>query len=120
MSEEAALAGDKGDWYVSKTLVIAWVLIFFPVGLYGVWKSDDFIKNVKFGISVACVMGFFSLGINFTSPIYMFGLFPIALVLLWRDKDISNMLTMKFAAAYPVVLAFALLIAPRLSVIALF
>lgn len=117
---EQASEIEKANWYASKTLVIAWVLVFFPVGLYGVWKSDDFIKNVKFGISVACVMGFFSLGINFTSPIYMFGLFPIALVLLWRDKDISNMLTMKFAAAYPVVLAFALLIAPRLSVIALF
>jgi len=106
--EKQADNADGPQWYDSKTLVIAWVLVFFPVGLYGVWKSDDFIRNVKFGISVACVIGFFSLNINFSHPLYAFVMFPAALYLLWRAPDITKKLTIRFALAYPIVLLLAL------------
>jgi len=118
--ENPASQENTDQWYASKILVIAWVLVFFPVGLYGVWKSDDFIRNVKFGVTVACIMGFFSLGINFSNPLYLFVLFPIALVLLWRAPEVSNGLTLRFAFAYPVVIGFAYLVAPHLPAIALF
>ena len=108
MSEEAASVESKSNWYDSKTLVIAWVLVFFPVGLYGVWKSDDFIRNVKFGVSVACVIGFFGLGINFVHPLYVFVMYPTALFLLWRAPEISKKLTVRFAIGFPIILILAL------------
>jgi len=108
MSDETAREA-KQDWYKSKTLVLSWVLIFFPVGLYGVWKGDHFIKNVKLGIFVAVAMAFLGLGINFTHPLYVFVCFPVGLYLLWRDKEIDRKIFKRFAFAFPVVLFLALI-----------
>ena len=81
MSEETATGEQKSNWFDNKTRVIAWILTFFPVGIYGLWKNQEFIRNVKFGVTVAVAMAFV-LGINFTHPLYVFIAFPAGIYLL--------------------------------------
>lgn len=108
MSEETAKGEQKSNWFDNKTLVIAWILTFFPVGIYGLWKNQEFIRNVKFGVTVAVAMAFV-LGINFTHPLYVFVAFPAGIYLLWKHRGELSGLWKRFAFAYPVVLVLALL-----------
>lgn len=39
-------------WYSKQWLVILLCVLFFPVGLYGLWKSDSFSKAVKIIITI--------------------------------------------------------------------
>lgn len=34
-------------WYENKSTVILWLIFFFPVGLYGIWKSSQFSDKTK-------------------------------------------------------------------------
>ena len=34
-------------WYENKSTVILWLIFFFPVGLYGIWKSSQFADKTK-------------------------------------------------------------------------
>ncbi|MBZ4193911.1 MAG: hypothetical protein LAE24_06335 [Candidatus Contendobacter sp.] len=34
-------------WYENKSAVILWLIFFFPVGLYGIWKSSQFSDKTK-------------------------------------------------------------------------
>ena len=38
-------------WYENKSTVILWLILFFPVGLYGLWKSSRFSKNTRWIIT---------------------------------------------------------------------
>jgi hypothetical protein len=42
-------------WYDKKAAVIILLILFFPVGLYALWKGNSFGKNVK--IVLTCVVG---------------------------------------------------------------
>jgi len=57
MSEISNKAKDK--WYDNIVIVIVLLIIFFPVGLYGAWKSEKRSKKSK--IIISCVFGFFLL-----------------------------------------------------------
>ena len=37
----------KPGWYENKAAVILWLGLFFPVGLYGIWKSSQFSDKTK-------------------------------------------------------------------------
>lgn len=37
----------KGNWYENKLYVILWLIFFFPVGIYGVWKTGDWSKRTR-------------------------------------------------------------------------
>jgi hypothetical protein len=37
----------KPGWYENKAAVILWLILFFPVGLYGIWKSSQFSDKTK-------------------------------------------------------------------------
>jgi FtsH-binding integral membrane protein len=43
----------KKNWYENKNIVIALLVFFFPVGLYGMWKNKEFSDKSKWIIS-AC------------------------------------------------------------------
>jgi hypothetical protein len=94
---------NQDSWVDNRTLVIAWLMVFFPVGLYGLWKGNLFDRNWKIGITVLVAALFLVAGINFTNPIYVFALFPGALVLMWRDAAIARKVIYRFAACWPVV-----------------
>jgi hypothetical protein len=51
---------ESSKWYNKKTWVIVWLIFFFPVGLYGLWKGSIFNKKVKIAIS-------FGLGVIFVA-----------------------------------------------------
>ncbi|HOW75275.1 MAG TPA: hypothetical protein P5102_11305 [Candidatus Competibacteraceae bacterium] len=34
-------------WYENRSAVILWLIFFFPVGLYGIWKSSQFSDKTK-------------------------------------------------------------------------
>lgn len=42
-------------WYENKSAVILWLIFFFPVGLYGIWKSSQFLNTTKW-IVTGCFM----------------------------------------------------------------
>ncbi len=45
---------NKKSWYESKAVVIFLIILFYPVGLYGMWKSSRFSGKTKW-----IVTGFF-------------------------------------------------------------
>ena len=108
MSDETSTDEAKGQWFDNKTLVIAWILTVFPIGLYGLWKNDGFIRNVKLGVTVAVVMAFV-LGINFTHPLYVLVAFPAGIYLLWKERETLGALWKRFLIAYPIVLILVLI-----------
>lgn len=50
-------------WYDNKVLVVLLCVIFFPVGLYGLWKNSEFSKSIKIGLT-GIVAVFFLMTIN--------------------------------------------------------
>lgn len=42
---------EKRNWYDNKTLIVVLLILFFPVGLYALWKNRDFSKNAKWAIT---------------------------------------------------------------------
>lgn len=106
MTDREGGAKPRTPWFENRTLVIAWLLAFFPVGLYAVWKGSLFDRNWKIGISV--VVGvLFVAGINFTNPVYVFLLYPAAVFLLRRDKDIERKTVYIFGGCWFLVLILA-------------
>lgn len=41
----------KTTWFESKSQVIIWLIILFPIGLIGLWKSSKFSRNVKIAVT---------------------------------------------------------------------
>jgi hypothetical protein len=42
----------KSKWYENQFIVIALLFLFFPVGLYGLWKGSIFSRNTKIILTV--------------------------------------------------------------------
>ena len=76
----------KTPWSDNKDLVIFWLLVFFPVGLWALWTGNCFEKNrkIQITIAVAAILLVGSLGIN--TFLYFFIAWPAALFLLWRNQ----------------------------------
>lgn len=49
----------KKPWYEYKELVVLLLILFFPIGLYGIWKNSQFSKKTKW--IVTGLFGFFVL-----------------------------------------------------------
>ncbi|QDG77572.1 hypothetical protein [Labrenzia sp. PHM005] len=98
MSEAQETSGE--GWTGNKPLVIAWLLIFFPVGFYGLWKGDVFERNWKIGITVLVLIAFFPLGVRFVHPAYVLLAYPVGLYLLWQAPSVRRATFYKFAAAW--------------------
>lgn len=78
------------SWRNNRDLVVFWLLVFFPVGLWALWTGNCFEKNRKIQITVAVValLVIGSLGVN--TFLYFFIAWPIALYLLWRNQGESK------------------------------
>jgi len=60
MSENTSVS-KKSSWYDNKVIVIALLVVFFPVGLYGMWQNKQFTNKTKWIVS-----GIFALLIVFS------------------------------------------------------
>jgi len=105
--------GEAAQWWEKRTLVIAWLLFFFPVGLYGLWKGDLFTGNMKkiitgVVIAVLLILG----GGEFLDFVYVFILCPIGIYLLWKDPAISKSTTYRFGGALAVLILVVLTALP--------
>ncbi len=99
----------KTPWYNNQALLIAWLLVFVPVGLFGLWKTSIFQKGQKVGIAIGVVILLFAGVFNTGNAIYPFVLFPIAIYLLWKSTDVTRSTTMRFAAAWAVIVGLFML-----------
>ena len=100
------------SWWENRTLVIVWLLFFFPVGLYGLWKGTLFSTKVKGSITAMVAVLFFALGSSgLTDFVYAFVLCPAGVFLLWKDPSISRSTTYRFGGALILIL-IAFLAAP--------
>ncbi len=98
-----------GSWLDNKPLVIAWLLAFFPVGLYCLWKGSLFDQRWKIGITLAILIAFFGLNIRFFHPVYVLVCYPAALYLLWKAAGVQRTTIYKFVAAWAVILVLFVL-----------
>lgn len=48
----------NNKWYDNKAIVILLIILFFPVGLFAMWKSNSFSKKWKIGVSAFFVLLF--------------------------------------------------------------
>jgi len=85
-------------WKNNKTLLHAWLLIFFPVGLYALWTGDVYEKQTKAMITGGVVIAFLVLGVAFDALLALV-FAPLAVFLVWKDKGIKRPTVYKFAAA---------------------
>lgn len=85
---------EKKNWLNNRTLVIAWLIFFFPVGLYAVWQGDVFELKTKQKITLGIVAILLAFGVNQLQGIPDFLLifvgYPIAVYLLWKDVSIAK------------------------------
>jgi hypothetical protein len=51
----------------SNVATILWLIFFFPVGLYFLWKKTNWNKKVKWGITIILVLLLFNSGYNYSS-----------------------------------------------------
>ena len=93
---------DSTDWMEKRTLVIAWLLFFFPVGLYGIWKGTLFDDKTKWIITGAVAAVVIVLGggvlLDF---VYVGVLCPLAVYLLRKDPAIAKPRLTGSAARWP-------------------
>ncbi len=52
----------RSGWYDSKVVVIVFLIVFFPVGLYGLWKTDQFTSKTKWILLGVVVLVYFAVG----------------------------------------------------------
>ncbi len=90
-------------WQDNKTLLHAWLLMVFPVGLYALWAGSVYEKHVKWGITAGVVLVFLALNTGFDALLALV-LAPLAVFLLWRDQEIARATVYKFAAGAAVIL----------------
>jgi hypothetical protein len=91
-------------WYNRKALLIAWLLVFAPIGLFGLWKTAIFEKNMRIGIAIGVVILFFAGGFSLGNAIYPLILFPLAIYLLWKSDEVKRNIVVGFVIAWVVVL----------------
>ncbi len=96
---------DAKSWWENRTLVIVWLLFFFPVGLYGLWKGELFNSKMK-GIFTGIVVAVFLIfgGTELLDFLYVFVLCPIGVYLLWKDPSIAKSTTYRFGGALALII----------------
>ncbi len=85
-------------WQENKTLLHAWLLIFFPVGLYALWTGPHYEKPIRWSITGGIVVMFLTLGRSYDALLVLI-LAPVAVFILWKDPEIQRPTVYKFAAA---------------------
>ena len=91
---------DRKSWMENRSLVIVWLLIFFPVGLYAVWMGDVFEKRMKWAITGGIIVVLALLGgSRLLDLLYLLILTPAGLYLAWKDPGISKTTTSLFGGA---------------------
>lgn len=92
-------------WMENRTLVIVWLLIFFPVGLYAVWMGNVFEKQMKWTITGIIVVVLVLLRASWLMDyLYLLILLPAGLYLAWKDPGISKTATYLFSGAAALIL----------------
>ena len=94
-------------WQDHKTLLHAWLLIFFPVGLYALWAGSVYEKNIKWMITAAVVIMVLALGAGFDALLALV-FAPLAVFLVWKDNSIARPTVYKFAAGAVVIVLIVL------------
>lgn len=85
------------SWKQQRSLVFAWLLLFFPVGLYALWSGDLVDRKRKWMITGAVAAVLVVATSTFLSLVYALILVPLALWILWRDPEISRAMFNRFA-----------------------
>ncbi|MGL1921922.1 MAG: hypothetical protein OCD03_12930 [Hyphomicrobiales bacterium] len=97
----------RKTWLENRTIIIAWLVFFFPIGLYAVWKSSIFDDNQRKTITVVVLIvsvGFLFFGLrSFRDILFVFILCPGAIYLLWNDSSVKKTTTYLFCGAMVVV-----------------
>lgn len=89
------------SWVEKKSLTIAWLLFFFPVGIYAVWKGHVFDRQMQLIITVAtAVVLYFLSGSIFMDVAYILAFCPFAIYLMWKDPMIAKATIYMFGTAY--------------------
>lgn len=96
-------------WLENRTIIIAWLIFLFPVGLYAVWKSSIFDTPQKqkiTGIVLLVTLGAGLIGLeDIRNTLYIFILYPIAIYLLWKDINVVKVTRYLFCGALVVIYA---------------
>ncbi len=95
-------------WQERASLLFAWLLLFFPIGLYGLWSSTLFAQNRKWQITGAVVLVLVVTSAGLFNLLYALLLVPLAIWLLWRDRDLSRTTFRYFAVGGGVAALLAL------------
>ena len=100
--------GSNPRWQDRPSLVYAWLLLFFPLGLYGLWSSGLMEPRRKWQITgvvgVLLVLG----SVGLLNYLYALVFAPAAIWLLWRDKTISRTTFRYFAIGAAIAALMAL------------
>lgn len=80
----------KAHWFGDKTLSVFWLLVFFPVGLWIVWRSNLYEHRMRVIISSIVAVVLLVGAASAMSGIYFLIAWPIALYLLWRHPDVEK------------------------------
>ena len=86
------------SWKQRPRLVFAWLLLFFPVGLYALWSGNLVDRKRKWMITGAVAAILLVATSTFLNLLYALILVPLALWILWRDPEISRPIFYRFAA----------------------
>ncbi len=115
--QQASKLPDKQNWYDNRTMLYVWLLIFFPAGLYGLWKTTLFEVRGRIGLALAALAAFAIGGFRLINPLSVLLLFPVALFLLWKDQNLPRNRLYIFGGVWIVVFALffveATLLQPR-------
>lgn len=88
-------------------------IVFFPIGLYGLWKGTLFSDKMKWIVTGAVATIVIVLGggalLDF---IYALVLCPFGIFLLWKDPTISKTTTYKFGGASALIIVAFLAVLP--------
>jgi len=96
-------------WQDSRTMVIAWLMLFFPVGLYGVWAGKVFDVRKSWMITGGIVVVLLILQGTLISLLVAFLGAPASVYLVWRDKSLSRVTLRNFAITAVVIAILALM-----------
>jgi len=74
----------------NRDLVVFWLLVFFPVGLWLLWTGSIFEQKHKIMITVGIVVALLIGTSGLNTFLYLLVAWPIAFYLLWRNKEIAR------------------------------
>ncbi|VAW79529.1 hypothetical protein MNBD_GAMMA12-1214 [hydrothermal vent metagenome] len=93
-------------WYEINDLLIGWIIVFFPIAIYGYWQRKEYDKNTRWLYSIITVIAAMSLlGLGSTSRYAVFFLAAPGYAWYVWSSDIASK-----AQKIPLVVAAALLV----------